>query len=290
MMPLASIIVPTYNSCSFLRDTLKSVLAQSYKNIEIIVVDDGSTDDTSQMINGLIGSGKSHIQYVNQANAGVSAARNRGLKKASGTFVLFLDSDDILGEDFVEVRINAMLSDPEAGFCCSHVIKIDAKGKRISQKVWKGAAKNVLEEVLSFNTNIITCPSNYLVRKKILDDYSISFKTDLSSSADRYFLIELSQVSRGILLNNSYLYYRMHAKSMSHFFSESLLEDNLRFQQKILALPAVTGPVRRTFIFKTNYICAGSYLKLRKFVPCVIFSIKALAMNPVGFVKQLVFN
>ena len=86
-----SIIIPTFNRKSFLRVAIDSVLAQTYENFELIIVNDGSTDSTKDMIKTY---SDPRIVYVYQENQGVSSARNTGLSKATGNFIAFLDSDD----------------------------------------------------------------------------------------------------------------------------------------------------------------------------------------------------
>ena len=102
-VPLVSIIIPTYNYGPFLADALKSCLEQTHPAVEVVVVDDGSTDDTRHVISPY----QDRIVYIYQENQGVSAARNKGLEIASGDFVAFLDADDYLTPDAVETWLNA---------------------------------------------------------------------------------------------------------------------------------------------------------------------------------------
>ncbi len=99
--PLVSIIIPTYNYAAYLPTALKSCLSQSYNRLEIIVVDDGSTDGTKEVIAAF---GDNRIVYLFQDHNGVSSARNAGLQRASGSFIAFLDADDYLTTDSVETR------------------------------------------------------------------------------------------------------------------------------------------------------------------------------------------
>src|ERR1700722_11358410 len=100
--PGVSVIIPTYNYGSFLADCVKSVLRQSEKSIEIIIVDDGSTDSTPDVVKPFTGK----VKYIFQENKGLSSARNTGLKHASGDLVQFLDSDDLLGIDAIAAKAN----------------------------------------------------------------------------------------------------------------------------------------------------------------------------------------
>lgn len=97
--PLISVLIPAYNAEKYIKDTLLSVTDQSWRNIEIIVLDDGSTDGTGDIVRS---SGDERIRYIRQDNGGVGKARNRLLSLASGPLVLFVDADDILSPSFIE--------------------------------------------------------------------------------------------------------------------------------------------------------------------------------------------
>jgi teichuronic acid biosynthesis glycosyltransferase TuaG len=284
--PLVSIIIPCYNSGKFVGETIHSVLSQPYRDIEVLFINDGSTDNSGAELEKF---SDKRIHYITKKNTGVSDSRNMGLRSAKGKYVVFLDADDILSADFIEKRVGFLEQNSQFGFCCSQVIKIDGDSKVIPEKTWLGASDNILEEVLSFNPEIITCPSNYMLRKDILEKNNLLFNTELSSSADRYFLIELTQYTKGKLISDGPLYYRMHENSMSHNFTKRLLNDNILFQKKILEIKTIPASLKREFCFKTNYIFAGSYLKLKKFVPCIFFSCKAFYYSPTRFIKHL-FN
>lgn len=108
-----SIIIPTYNRASYVLETVNSVLGQSYKYVEVVVVDDGSTDDTKNVLQEYISAGR--IVYKYQDNAGRSEARNHGAKLSKGEFLLFLDSDDLLHEKALENLYNLTVQFPRSG-------------------------------------------------------------------------------------------------------------------------------------------------------------------------------
>jgi glycosyltransferase involved in cell wall biosynthesis len=112
---LVTTVIPVFNRGGMLREAVQSVLNQSWKSIEVIIVDDGSTDDTVEIANALASANGDRIKVVTQENGGVGAARQAGLMAASGEFVQFLDSDDLLLPDKFLQQVSALEADPEAG-------------------------------------------------------------------------------------------------------------------------------------------------------------------------------
>lgn len=286
--PDVSIVIPCYNSERFVSETVLSALNQSYQNIEIIFVDDGSTDDSAKIVSGF---NDPRITILKKNNTGVSDSRNCGFNNSTGEYVLFLDADDIISPDFLEKRIQHLKQHPEHSFCFSTVIKIDEIGDTISSVKVDGAGINSLQEILRYDLHFVTCPSNYLFRRKTLTDHAIKFDVELSSSADRFFLIELSRYASGAKINEGgHLLYRVHKNSMSNYLNMSLLLDNQKFQKKVLELDYIPKELINVFSFKTNYIFAGSYYKLGKAAPFLFFLFKAFYYNPVELLKRLLQN
>ncbi len=120
---LISVVIPCYNQSAFLADAIDSVCSQSYCPVEVIVVDDGSTDATAQ-----IAARYPHVTYLHQENRGLSAARNTGLAASRGEFLVFLDADDRLLPDALRVGHDALNAHPECGFVSGHHHHIDRFG------------------------------------------------------------------------------------------------------------------------------------------------------------------
>lgn len=110
--PIVSIIIPSYNSDQFLSETLDSVINQKYKNWECIIVDDGSTDSTESLVKSFVKKDK-RFKYIFQENAGPSVARNKAIDNSHGEFILPLDSDDLISEDYVLDAVAVFKKDPE---------------------------------------------------------------------------------------------------------------------------------------------------------------------------------
>jgi glycosyltransferase involved in cell wall biosynthesis len=116
--PTVSVIIPAYNVESFIRPTIESVLSQTHPSLDVIVVDDGSTDRTPDAVRPFL----DRVRYVRQENAGPSRARNRGLEESRGRYVAFLDADDLWVPEKLEIQTGFMEKHPDVGFCFSDVV------------------------------------------------------------------------------------------------------------------------------------------------------------------------
>src|SRR5262245_16845767 len=108
-MPEVSVIIPSYNSARYLTDAVSSVLGQTFLDFEVLIIDDGSTDDTAAVISRY----GERVGYIRQLNAGVAAARNRGIKESRGRYVAFLDADDTWHQDKLETQVRALRENPD---------------------------------------------------------------------------------------------------------------------------------------------------------------------------------
>jgi teichuronic acid biosynthesis glycosyltransferase TuaG len=282
---LVSVIIPCYNAGKFIGDTISSVLAQSHTDLELICINDGSADNTEKEIGQF---SDERIRYFSKQNTGVSDTRNAGIGLSSGKYIVFLDADDLLAPDFISKRVALLEQRQDYGFCASRIIKIDESGKIIDNNSRGPYDSALLEEILLYKSNISTCPSIFMIRKDVLIKNNIIFNKELSSSADRFFLIELSKCTAGGFVDEGgELYYRVHEESMSHKLTARLIDDNRKYYRELKRNDYIPGEYYREFSFKINYIFAGSSYKLKKFGSCMIYALKAFYYSPVGFLKQL---
>ncbi len=161
--PRVSVIIPTYNRAWTLRAAVDSVLAQTYRDFELIVVDDGSTDDTAEILQPY----GPDITVIRQANAGVSAARNTGIRAAKGAFIAFLDSDDRWLADKLGVQVGFFASHPEAVICQTEETWI-RNGKRVNpKKVHQKPSGRIFKVSLAL---CLVSPSAVMLRKSLFDE------------------------------------------------------------------------------------------------------------------------
>ncbi len=283
MRDLVSVIIPSYNASGFILDTIQSVLNQSHSNIEVIIVNDGSTDDT---ITVLATVNDPRMNVFNRENYGVSASRNFGLEKASGDYVIFFDADDLMTPDFISARIQFLNANPFFSFACGWVQKIDESGNKVDG-LMKSACDNFQNEILLYHTEIITCPGGYVFRKVDLVDNNLLFNVTLSSAADRYFLLQIDKHLKGHFLRDESicLLYRIRNESMSNRLSEDLINDNILFYKYVIEVIKPIHHVRKLFLSKSNYILFGAYYKTGHFILSIKFALISLLIDPFNFFK-----
>ncbi|HPC65278.1 MAG TPA: glycosyltransferase family A protein [Anaerohalosphaeraceae bacterium] len=132
-MPKVSVIIPTYNQSRLLKETVGSVLAQTLSDLEVIVVDDGSTDNTQEVVSQIP---DARIRYYYTPNRGVSAARNYGLTRAAGQYIAFLDHDDLWPDNFLEVMVRSLEKNTDYGLVYCPVTLAYPDGRReLSYKI-----------------------------------------------------------------------------------------------------------------------------------------------------------
>jgi glycosyltransferase involved in cell wall biosynthesis len=160
--PQVSVIIPTYNRAWIIKEAVDSVLAQDYKDFELIVVDDGSTDNTSDVL----ASYGEDVRVLFQENKGVSAARNRGVAEASGQFVAFLDSDDLWLPKKLSVQAEFFNKTPDALICQTEEVWI-RNGIRVNPKKRHKKPSGII-----FEPSLALClvsPSAVMIRRDVLD-------------------------------------------------------------------------------------------------------------------------
>ena len=213
MESLVSIIIPAYNAERFIAETLNSVLDQSYKNWELIIINDGSTDNTLNIIQKYAGS-DNRISCISKNNTGVSDTRNKGIDNTKGEFVAFLDADDVWLPHNLEKKIQRLKDDPSLDFVFSNMFQAD-QNLQNQTPAPPGKDETIFEDLLLWNGEVIPGPcSNLVIKKKCLDS-GIRFNTSLTTIADQNFTVQLSEKYKGKLINEALWIYRIIPGSMS---------------------------------------------------------------------------
>ncbi|TAK11327.1 MAG: glycosyltransferase family 2 protein [Anaerolineae bacterium] len=166
-LPAVSVVIPTYGRAALVQEAVASALAQTYTDIEIIVVDDGSPDNTESVLQSLAGAER--IRNIRQANAGPAAARNRGLREARGKWVAFLDDDDLFEPDKLEKQLALAEREPEARFIHSDFRKFSADTPDLGVRETSWFSGNVYPEILAHWSTLMASPC-VMVRRDVFGE------------------------------------------------------------------------------------------------------------------------
>lgn len=164
-MPRISIIIPAYNRAQYIFETLESIFVQTFSDYEIIVIDDGSTDDTPGALQPLIDAQK--IRYIYQENQGVSAARNHGIHLAEGELIAFLDSDDLIHPEKLALQIAYLDVHPDAALVHSNFSRFDDQGNDLGYRDTAHLSGQVYPRIL-LDWSVLIPPSVVMVRADAL--------------------------------------------------------------------------------------------------------------------------
>jgi len=216
--PLVSVIIPAFNSSDYIVDAIDSALQQTYRPIEVIVVDDGSTDDTREKLKSLIEDGK--IRYQSQANRGLAAARNTGIKLAKGTYLQFLDADDLISPTKIEKQVRCLETSPAPAICgCDFRF---FEGKNVSKlyggDLYKGQFPlNSVAHLFEFETVI----HRWLFSASLFDVVG-NFEEDMPATEDWLMIWKLAASgTRFLYLDEPMALYRKHDKNMTCDFKRA---------------------------------------------------------------------
>ena len=215
-----SVVIPTYNRKHYIRQCIESVLCQTLPVYEIIIVDDGSTDDTIGVISDYIKSGT--IKYLHQDNAGVSAARNAGFALSSGTHIAFLDSDDLWKCAKIQEQVAFLKENPQIKFVHNDVELIDGNSSNIENI----ENRDFSAEGFCFDYVMQCCSINIssaLIDRIILEHVGV-FDTRLSGSEDYELMMRIAYCSEIGRINKKLSCYRIHSSSTSSDRLEILLQ------------------------------------------------------------------
>lgn len=224
-MELVSIIVPIYNTEKYLGECIESILNQTYKNIEVILVNDGSIDRSLEICNAYKKK-DSRIVIINKINTGVSDTRNRGIISALGKYLCFVDADDTLDCNFVDIMFNEISGTEADVVFCNFMYNYDGKliPKNPSLKAGKYRINELNNKLIDDGTmsGILfgsVCCGMY--KKSIIEENNINFYKEIRNNEDGIFNIEYCLNSKNIsVLSDTYLYmYRQFEGSTSKAYS-----------------------------------------------------------------------
>jgi glycosyltransferase involved in cell wall biosynthesis len=233
---LVSIIMPVYNGEQYLRQAIESALAQSYPQWELVVVDDGSTDQTAAIVNTYT---DARVRYTYQANRGQAAALNRGLELAQGEFVTTLDADDWLDPDSLRQRMACLVDHPEFGVAYGDGVYCNAAGEavlRFTEHMPSGVEGDVYDTLIV--SPFYGTGAAVLVRREVIQQGQVYYDDTIVWCQDWDFYIRLAEKAGFGFVPAVAIFYRLHSAGMTLTMPGGRrLESLLRLRFKVLASP-----------------------------------------------------
>lgn len=220
MESLVSVIIPVYNCADYIEQTVNSAINQTYKNIEVVLIDDGSKDNIEDKVNNLKEKYGDKIVYIRQDNSGVAIARNRGISEAKGQYIAFLDSDDLWLENKIEKQLKRISDTGYEACYCGYTEWYDVSGKMKNVK-WNFVEGDCLEEFLKWNVWAQT--GTWIIKKNILVNRNIEFTPNCSWAEDAEFFLKVISMTKVCCVKEYLTLYRIREnQSLSSQASKKL--------------------------------------------------------------------
>lgn len=249
-MPKVSVIIPAYNSMTFLPETIESVFAQTFTDFEIIVVNDGSSDSIEQWATKI---SDTRFKLVSQENQGCSAARNKGIELSNGELIAFLDADDLWEETKLEKQVKCLDENPEAGLVYTWVSLINTKSEPLGKVIDNNLDGSVWQELTKHN--IVECGSVPLVRRSCFETVG-NFDCNLSTFIEDWDMwLRIATRYPFRVVKQPLVYYRNHSNNASKNW-HSKVQDYRHVIEKNFA----SVPSELEFLKKQSY--ASGYINL----------------------------
>lgn len=270
-MPKVSVIIPTYNRSEYICESIDSVLAQTYKDYEIIVIDDGSTDNTGEVLKKY----GTKIKYLYQENKGVGAARNLGIRNSNGEYIGLLDDDDIWLSDKLDIQVRILDENTDLAFVCSGAYFIDTVGRVI--RFWEShrhneTFKNLYEGNFVLNLTV-------LMRKSCFDKVG-GYDEKLLVAQDYDLWLRLANNYKfKYIINCPLAKYRIHENNISNNLG-SLFSNRITIYNKKDFLKSI-GSLKSKIRLAKEYLEAAEYsYTINNFHKAIIYYIKSVLGFP----------
>lgn len=235
---LISVIIPVYNVAEYIDRCVESLLSQTYSNIEIILINDGSKDTSSEVCHRLSDLHEDKIKVIDQENKGVSAARNAGLDIASGEYIAFVDADDWVSEDYLEKLYTAIIDNDADLSICAHVMDYDS-GKSVYMRRISGGAYTVAEYI---GVQGIGMPNIWvsMYKANVIQNNNIRFDSYLRKGEDILFICSyMSKCSKIFAIDDAMYHYYQRSNSACGEY------------RKYVAL----GAIKTAYLYHNQYEC-----------------------------------
>lgn len=275
MKPLVSVIIPNYNYANYVSEAVDSVLGQTYENIEIIVIDDGSKDASKEILQSY----GDKITTVFQENAGVSAARNNGFKNSVGKYIAFLDADDVWFPEKIAKQVELFEKEKDLGLVHVGVEEIDGEGNSL-RIILDGMEGDVSHEFLLFERSVVLGGgSGMMIPREVFEKIG-GFDLNLLTSADWDLFYRISKDHKIGFVPEVLLKYRMHGSNM-HGNIKRMEREMLYGYEKAFKNGAEVD--EKKCYGNLHLTLAGSYFQAGQYTDFLRHSIKSIYLKPSNF-------
>ena len=260
-----SVIVPVYNESTYISNTLNSIINQDFDSFEIIIVNDGSTDNSTKVIEKTLKNTDIPHKIINQSNQGVSVARNNGINNAEGEYLVFIDGDDIVEPNHIKTLYN-----PKYDFSLTQLVKKNANDLSKPTHYTKSelTCENFIKKELKMEIHFNFCQLSY--KTSIIKNNNIQFPKDIIYGEDTYFALKALNYGDKLHISNNITYfYTQHSESAistSQFRRfeivnafEDLKDFYLNENKKYLAELITTSRIPKAIFGNMNYFFYNEY-------------------------------
>ena len=247
-MPLISVIIPVYNGEKTIKETIQSVLNQSFSDFEIIVINDGSQDRTLEVVSGIK---DSRLKVFSYSNAGVSASRNKGIYHAVSEHISFIDADDLWTYDKLETQFKALQDNPKAAVAYSWTNWIDESGKFLRPGSHISVNGRAYEKLLL--RDFVESGSNPLIRKQALDEVG-GFDQSVNPAEDWDMWLRLAAHYDFVVVPHPQILYRVSSNSASCDVWKMEASSLLILERAFAQIPSLQKLKKKTLGSRYQYL------------------------------------
>jgi len=279
--PKVSVIIPVYNGEKYITQAIESVLAQTYKNFEIIIVNDGSTDNSFEKIKPYLN--LPNIKYIEQENKGVAAARNTAIKSSSGELIAFLDQDDLWVPEKLEIQVDYLRQYPDVGLVHSNISYINECPELMeTPKDWLTNAEGMCFKELFIKNRIAVL--TVVLKRQCLDQVGL-LNESISRSDDYELWLRISRMFPIGHVNKTLALYRLHKSNTSHDRFRMTLAELITINSIVSQSSDVHKEIGRDVVnerlFELNFQVANWYMWwLQDFKTAQRYFIEAIKKRP----------
>ena len=224
--PLVSVIVPTYNRPDFLAKTIRSILGQTYKNVELIVISNGKNDENEKTVKGFA---DDRVRYADQENSGGPASpRNHGMRLAQGKYIAVCDDDDLWLPEKLEKQITAMEANPSGGLCYTHMIFFDESGRE-----WSDEREQADFKSLRYR-NVVPI-SSIVIRADLFQKHGGFDESELVGDSEDYeFVLRYACHTKFLFINEKLLRYWAGTNRTTSTDTERTIKDDWKHFKDVM--------------------------------------------------------